>query len=93
MKTGQQVVTIARRLYEARDAARRIAGDQYLAKVRRWTDIITNAMESWGCGALDVAPRLIHETKAAGGSISAGEMLWLFAATVEVIEPTEGSAD
>ena len=75
-----EAVRIARMLEDARDAARRLFGEDYEARVRPWRETVTKLAAAWGCRPVEVAPRLERE-----GAMPANPLL-LFAAIVELSE-------
>jgi hypothetical protein len=82
MSATQQQVQTAAKLYEARDAVRRLLGDGFKAAVAKYAYFIRLA-ESEGRSTLEAG---LHLAKTAG--LSAEGRVMVLAATVELIEPT-----
>lgn len=76
------VVQIAAKLYECRDAARTILGDKYPERMREYGDSIRSVAAAKECSEL-VAGKMLAE--AAGGGMTT---VLVLAATVEIIEPS-----
>jgi hypothetical protein len=76
------VVQIAAKLYECRDAARTILGDKYQERMREYGDSIRSVAAAKECSELEAGKMLAD---AGGGGVATVLML---AATVEIIEPS-----
>lgn len=75
-------VQIAAQLYECRNAARTLLGDNYSERMHEYGDSIRSVAAVKGCGELE-AGKILAE--AAGGGMTA---VLVLAATVEIIEPS-----
>ena len=80
----EKQIKVAAKLYEFRDTAKRIYGDEYHEKIKPYMDLIKEAT-----GDKEVLPVVMemskHETIQYNGIL---QML-LWAAAVEIIEPSE----
>lgn len=84
MIATQKQVALAAKLYEARDAMRRILGDKFAARMAELGAVIKSV----------AAKRNQNELQAAQDIISAGELqgmdaVQLLAAAVELVEPSK----
>lgn len=79
-------VRLAARMYECRDACRRIAGDGYAARLADGKRLVSGLATAWNCDVIAVLPRIQRECKRDRKPLDALAIMWLTAATVEVIE-------
>jgi hypothetical protein len=83
MSATEQQVRMAARLYEMRDAARKILGDDYQARMKEYGDVLTTAAKASGKSELAVATTLAKCS-------SPMAVVFLMAAAVELTEPAPG---
>jgi hypothetical protein len=77
---AEQVVGVAAKLYQARGVAKSLAGDLYRDRVEKWMALVRIAMEREQKDALPTVLVLAEHTQ------DAFDLMWLFAAAVEIIE-------
>jgi Flp pilus assembly secretin CpaC len=82
MVATEQQVRMAVRLYEARDAAKRLLGEKYKARMAELGGMLTQLAAERKCDVLVAA------TKAAAGFGSGFDKLLIVAAAVELTEPS-----
>jgi hypothetical protein len=85
MATEQQV-QIAAKMYETRDAMKRLRGDKWTADFRELSGFIRRAMEQWGIGELSASLRLCQTKELEHEPLT---HMMLVAAAVEMVEPSE----
>jgi type II secretory pathway component PulM len=81
---NRQQIEIAARLYEMHEAVRRLWPDEWRRKLQPVMDEIERLAAVWNCDVIQVLPRLQKISPPEGTML-----LWLGAATVELIEPSE----
>lgn len=86
MTSLKTATLVAAELEKAREAARFLFGEKYDARIEPWREFVRSACAKWGCGPLEVVPRLDRE-----GSLPE-QPLALFAATVDVVEERRADA-
>ena len=83
----ENAVQMAAKLYECRDAARNILGGRYAEKMAEYGAAVQGIAAERCCGILEAGTTL---AKATGGGMSA---ILVLAATVEIIEPSNGGSE
>lgn len=82
---GEQLVSMAAKLYKCRRAAKTLFGDEYAAKIEPYKKMIRGEMPKHNNDELSTAVSMAHEIKDMddNGVIS----MLILAAAVEIIEP------
>ncbi len=87
MTHTEQQVRVAARMYETRDAVKRLAGDDWPKRFADYERIIRGVMAERQCNEIQAALAIIKNAKADGVDLG-----WtgaeLTAAAVEMVEPT-----
>ncbi len=79
---------VAARFYEARDICRRLWGAEYARKIGPWMEQLRSVMIRHELQALDAAKTLLEYYNQHGNGFA---MMFVLAACVELIEPSEPS--
>ena len=77
----EQHIRLAAQIYEMRDAAKRIAGDTYPAKIADWKGALAQIAASLKVSPIQAVPMI-----AKANPVSDFEIMWLTAAAVELTE-------
>jgi len=77
----EQLVRLVVHMYELRDAAKRIAGDTYAAKIADWKGALAQIAASLKVSPIQAVPMI-----AKANPVSDIEIMWLTAAAVELTE-------
>jgi hypothetical protein len=85
MATEQQV-RIAAKMYETRDAMKRLRGDKWPADFVEYSGFIRRAMQSWNMDVLPACLRLCEAEKLADEPLT---QMMLVVVAVEMVEPSE----
>ncbi len=88
MQIGEKQVKIAAQLYTARDALRRLHGDEYPKIIKTFKEAIQNKMKEKGVSELRATLQLCNDLVD-----NPNLCLHLMAAVVELIEPTKEATD
>ena len=78
----EEKIKMAAKLYEARDGAKAILGEQYAARMLPYQMAIKEIMEGKQCDAIQAAIALCKGLRPL-------EVLYTIAAAVELVEPSE----
>lgn len=89
--TDEQRITLAHQLYEMRRTIQRLWPDDWREKLAPHIEDVKNIAAEYGIDVIQVLPMMAREVKSKGERLPDNLILWLSAATVEAIEPTEGS--
>lgn len=84
----QRLVRLASRMYEIRDLMRGLHRERYREVLKPGIELIQAVMREKKIEATGVLPLLHREMEAAGKEFTAGEVMLLTAATVEIAEPS-----
>lgn len=79
----QKQTQIAAKLYECRDTAKNLLGEEYKKKMDEYGEIVSNVSNSKGIGILEAASELAKDSRASGY-----EKIQILASAVELIEPS-----
>jgi hypothetical protein len=86
MTRAEKEIGIANKLYESRKTARFLGRDKYAEQVKPWMDGLRKRAN--GGDVLPVALEVAQKIQRSGDDVA---LLWLFAATVELCDPDEGT--
>ena len=82
----EKKIRLAGKMYEAREMARLLAGPRYKEHVEQWCGLLRRFMDDLNCGPMHVLPWLARRSKSDGAPMTGTQLMWITAATVEVIE-------
>lgn len=85
----EQAIRINAKLYEVRDAARKVLGDSYRARMAEGGKMLSEIAEAKKCSVLDVALN-VSQSAARKGDMNA--VTFILAAAVELLEPSKEPA-
>lgn len=80
----EEQIKMAAKLYKMRDACKFIWGGEYDERIKQWIEIVKMAMNKYRLDELHSAMQLAVDEKFSGDYV-----LRLFAAVVELIEPSK----
>ncbi len=83
MSATEQHVRVAAQMYDCRDAARRLLGDKYHARMQAYGCVVRGVARRANCNDIVAGATVI---KAAG--LQGIDALLIMAAVVEMVEPT-----
>lgn len=83
MTEPEKQIRLAARMYEMRDAARRIAGDSYPKRMAEWKGCLSAIAAKLGVGPIQAVPMIAKGNPLHCGDV---EIMWLTAAAVELTE-------
>jgi hypothetical protein len=78
----EQAVKMAAKLYECRDTAKRVFGDDYHKRMKAYGQVVKSAANAMGCSDITAAATLANKV---GGGMAA---ICYLAAVVEMTEPS-----
>lgn len=87
-KISEEEIRMANKLYEMRDAAKRLLGDTYVARMNILREPISRIQRVDKCDPLVAAT-----TIAKGTNANAYEVIFIMAAAVEMIEPSTAESE
>lgn len=80
-------MSIVAEMRAIRATAQQLTGRKYPAKVAVHVALIKKLMGEWNCSAIETLQRLLRETSPTDdGEQATSAILWLTAATVEIVE-------
>jgi len=82
----EKEIKIAAKLYECRDTAKRFYGDQFEEQIKSWTELILKVKKANNIDVMQSSIKIAQLKSMEQNGI--GTML-LFAATVEILEPSK----
>lgn len=86
---AEKHVSIATRLYEARDVARNLLQKKFPKKMQAMREVIEEAMNAKSCSALVAAMEIVALLQKEARYESGMEQTMILAAYVEMVEPSE----
>lgn len=84
----QQQIRIADRLYKCRDTAKSLLGERYADYVKKWIELVRDVAAAHNLQTMEVVPFIQRREAQAGKALTEVQILWLAAATVEILEPS-----
>lgn len=84
----EEHVHIAHKLYEMRSTVRRIWPDTWRDDLNPYIEFIRKFCATHGVTEMQVLPSMHRVAKAKGEELPDALVLWMSAATVEILEPT-----
>lgn len=83
---AEQQIRIAAKMYECRDTLKRLTGDKFRERITEYQGFLRTAMQRYECDEIKAAMHLCHDERIRDSAIT---QMWLIAAAVELLEPSE----